>query len=90
MNDLIKRLRVSAKAFRETTVYDGEDTPLILTEQADECDAAADRITAMKAAGDGLGRFLSHTSVCGYHDDDACTCGLAAEYAKWKEASDGL
>jgi hypothetical protein len=38
---LIERLRSSAKAFRENTVYDSVGDPLRLIVQADECDEAA-------------------------------------------------
>ena len=50
---LCERLRTSATAFREHTVYDSEGDPLRLIVQADELDEAADlieRLAAMLAA----------------------------------------
>lgn len=52
--DLEARLRSSAKAFRENTVYDSEGDPLRLIVQADESDEAADALTALKAERDAL------------------------------------
>ncbi len=55
--------------------------------------AILDRLTAMKAAGDGLGPFVEHQLECrmgmrlGRH---YCTCGLSDKLKQWKEASDGL
>ena len=49
MSDLIERLKSSAKAFRENTVYDSEGDPLRLIVQADECDEAASELTALRA-----------------------------------------
>ena len=47
--DLIERLKSSAKAFRENTVYDSEGDPLRLIVQADECDEAAAALTEANA-----------------------------------------
>jgi hypothetical protein len=44
---LVERLRSSAKAFRENTVYDSEGDPLRLIVQADEFDEAADALEAL-------------------------------------------
>jgi hypothetical protein len=46
-DDLIERLRSSATAFRENTVYDSEGDSVRLIVQADECDEAADRIATL-------------------------------------------
>ena len=54
MTGLVERLKSSAKAFRENTVYDSEGDPIRLLVQADECDEAADRITALEAENERL------------------------------------
>lgn len=53
---------------------------------------AADRLTAMKAAGDGLAGFAGHTRICAANMfmDEVCTCGLTAALKQWKETIDGL
>ena len=50
------------------------------------------RLTAMKAAGDGLGPFVEHEPKCIRRSvtGASCTCGLTDALTKWKEASDGL
>ncbi len=47
--DLETRLRSSAKAFRENTVYDSEGDPLRLIVQADESDEASDTLASYRA-----------------------------------------
>lgn len=49
VDELIGRLRSSAKAFRENTVYDSEGDPLRLIVQANECDEAAAALTDLQA-----------------------------------------
>lgn len=79
MNDLIKRLRA----------------PWFTNGCAQYQIEASDRLTAMKAAGDGLAGFAGHTDDCrevlaawGYVE--ACSCGYTEAWKQWKEASDGL
>ena len=57
-DELIERLRSSAKAFRENTVYDSEGDPLRLIVQADECDEAAAAGAADNARVDAALAFL--------------------------------
>lgn len=59
LDDLKARLRSSAKAFRENTVYDSEGDPLRLIVQADECDEAAQAITDLEALVGELGEALA-------------------------------
>lgn len=54
---------------------------------------AADRLTAMKAAGDGLAGFAGHSEDCASNDwkrPCPCDCLLGEAIKQWKEASDGL
>lgn len=49
------------------------------------------RITAMKAAGDGLAVFAGHKWTCRANGPmPQCDCGLTAALKQWKEASDGV
>lgn len=80
MNDLIKRLREAFDADR-------------VAEKNLAIRAASDRLTALKAAGDGLaGVAGGHSDECGkwWEAAENCTCGLTAALKQWKEASDGL
>ena len=107
MNDLIKRLRQSGALQRWANdlanIRQGmSDTPrceppseyaIGLAEDAlVRWVGSADRLTAMKAAGDGLAGFAGHTRICAANMfmDEVCTCGLTAALKQWKEASDGL
>ncbi len=88
MNGLIKRLRATSSSM--TGDYDGEHD-----DWAQQIDEAADRITAMKAAGDGLAGFAGHTDDCravlaAWGEIEACSCGYTDAWKQWKEASDGL
>ena len=60
---LVDRLRSSAKAFRENTVYDSEGDPLRLIVQADEADEAADTITRLIAERDGAYERAAQVAV---------------------------
>jgi hypothetical protein len=55
---------------------------------------AADRLTAMKAAGDGLAGFVRHVGGCRAgiwpNHGHPCDCGITAALKQWKEASDEL
>lgn len=54
-------------------------------------DEAADRLTAMKAAGDGLAGFAGHKLECCMGKRlgrQYCTCGMTDKLKQWKEASD--
>lgn len=78
MKDLIKRLREAFDADR-------------VAEKNLAIRAASDRLTAMKAAGDGLAGVARHYVYCGGRfDSTECTCGLTAALKQWKETSDGL
>ncbi len=83
MNDLIKRLREQAE-LKPNRI---EAAACVETE-------TADRLTAMKAAGDGLAGLAVHTKQCpiikGWGQAGNCTCGLTDALKQWKEASDGL
>ena len=83
MNDLIKRL------LRKTHDHVSQQVPWLVNPDGPE---AADRLTAMKAAGDGLRWFVGHTRICAANMfmDEGCTCGLTDAIKQWKEASDGL
>ena len=86
MNDLIKLLMERAKIARSEGTGTGLGDAL-------HFEVAADRITAMKAAGDGLAGFAGHIEwECGEQEQDTphCTCGYTAALKQWKEASDGL
>lgn len=52
------------------------------------------RLTAMKAAGDGLAKLLTrqgqHSGPCMDQEGPDCNCGLTTALKQWKEASDGL
>lgn len=48
MGDLVERLRSSAKAFREHSVYDSEGDEVRLIAQAEECDEAASEIERLR------------------------------------------
>ncbi len=57
--------------------------------------AILDRLTAMKAAGDGLAGFAGHKDDChevlaAWGEVEACSCGYTEAWKQWKEASDGL
>ena len=80
MTGLIKRLREQAELQPNRV----EASACVETE-------AADRIAAMKAAGDGLGPFAGHQLECRMGmrlGRQYCTCGLTAALKQWKEASD--
>jgi len=84
MNDLIKRLRAQAE-LKPNRI---EAAACVETE-------AADRLTAMKAAGDGLAGFAGHKDDChevlaAWGEVEACSCGYTEAWKQWKEASDGL
>ncbi len=85
MNDLIKRL-LGGVLYGDARLNNpsGHD-PLRME--------AADRLTAMKAAGDALAGFVSHEPDCPANNwirQVPCTCGLTAALKQWKESSDGL
>ncbi len=87
MNDLIKRLLTISRSM--TGDYDGEHDAW-----ARQIDQAADSLTAMKAAGDGLEDYTGHDQRCEimthgvWTDPIPCTCGLTAAIKQWKESSD--
>ncbi len=54
MTGLVSRLRSSAKAFRENSVFDSDGDEVRLIVQADECDEAADRIERLEAGLKGI------------------------------------
>ena len=86
MNDLIKLLMERAKIARSEGTGTGLGDAL-------HFEAAADRLTAMKAAGDGLAQYEGHKGDCSielYGRKACCTCGFDAAVKQWKEASDGL
>lgn len=56
---LCEKLRASATAFREHTVYDSEGDPLRLIVQADEAAKAADTIERQAAEVERLQRLLN-------------------------------
>ena len=82
MNSLVERLRSSAKAFREHTVYDSEGDPLRLIVQADECDEAATRIADLETQ---LKTVLDREAAS-HARHDAKVDALEAENARLREA----
>jgi len=70
MSDLIERLRSSAKAFRENTVYTSDGDAILLGVQAEECEQAADRVAALEAENvrlrEALTTILDHGYVSEY------------------------
>lgn len=85
-DDLKARLRSSAKAFRENTVYDSDGDAIRLIVQADESDEAADRIEQLEAQSAELLEALEllHTHLFGPQPkqsraeiDDLCRAAIA-------------
>lgn len=66
MGSLIKRMRQSAKAFRENDVYSQDGDAVRLTVQADELDEAATLIATLVEA---LGGLIAAIDTPRYGDD---------------------
>ena len=82
MNDLIKRLRAWKAQYRG----DGDERTIPLAAEA------ADRLTAMKAAGDGLADIANDLVIhipMGW-ETDVLEQPYNAAIKQWEETSDGL
>ena len=82
--DIVERLRSSAKALRENTVYDSEGDPLRLIVQADEADEAAIEITRLRAENERKDEALRVFANCAY---PVCTSITKRGY-NWRGEND--
>jgi hypothetical protein len=84
--ELIERLRQMAPMSGKTIVCRDRTT----RQMNADIRQAADRLAAMKAAGDGLERFLEHEPDCpatNWSHEAECSCGLTDAIQKWKDVS---
>lgn len=65
-DDIEAKLRSSAKAFRENTVYTADGDAIRLGVQADEAEEAADTIAALRAENERLRVRVAELEIAGH------------------------
>lgn len=92
---LVERLRSSAKAFRENTVYDSEGDPIRLIVQADEDDEAATALESLVSTNADLERqlvearealrIIARAETTVFDEDEGCEVFVAMDEEEMSE-----